>query len=197
MPASATTPAAALWSTQHAGGAQSYSIDYGNSPNGASGSLQAGTAVDASHLPGQRAGHRRLGTPQTYAYQGGNGIVRLQGASGAFEGGQVAGEKLAGPTLPETETDFLGVSTAYTWDLSRQLKVATTEALGRPEAQTTSIEWHPSFRLPVQHHRSRAQYRLQLRQPRQQAQRNHHRFGHRPSPHVAVDVQRPGAGKRP
>ena len=35
-----------------------------------------------------------LGTAQTYPYQGGDGIVRLQGASGAFQGGQVASEKL-------------------------------------------------------------------------------------------------------
>jgi RHS repeat-associated protein len=51
--------------------------------------------------------------------------------------------------LLDSETDFLGVQTMYTWDITRRLPLATTRAANKPEAQTTSTQWHPTFRLPV------------------------------------------------
>ena len=90
-----------------------------------------------------------LGNVQTYTWQGGDGQVRLLSASSASAGGQVASRTLGGLNLTASETDFLGVQTMYTWDLSRQLKVSTTKAVGTPEGQTQGTQWHPSFRLPV------------------------------------------------
>ena len=40
--------------------------------------------------------------------------------------------------------------TTYTWDAQRRLPLSIAEAVGKPEARTTAIEWHPQWRLPVQ-----------------------------------------------
>jgi RHS repeat-associated protein len=53
------------------------------------------------------------------------------------------------PPCPPRKTDFLGVTTAYTWDPGRQLKLSQTRAANRPEAQTTATQWHTTLRLPV------------------------------------------------
>ena len=136
--------------TQHAGGAQSHTVSYGTGTSSATGALVAGTAIDPSIYRSTSTMTDPLGTPQTYTWQGGDGQVRLLGANGAFEGLQVANREFAtATTLPVQEADFLGVLTTYSYDLSRQLKLSTTKAAGRPEAQTTSTQWHASFRLPV------------------------------------------------
>jgi YD repeat-containing protein len=51
--------------------------------------------------------------------------------------------------LIDTETDFLGFTNQSTWDTARRLKTAETRAAGRPEAQTTTTQWHPTLRLPT------------------------------------------------
>jgi RHS repeat-associated protein len=48
------------------------------------------------------------------------------------------------------ELDFQYIYTTYEWDTTRRLKTSETRAAGRPEQQTTSITWHPTFRLPTQ-----------------------------------------------
>ena len=135
--------------TEHAGGALGYNVDYGSQAAPPVGSLVAGSAVDPSIYQSTAQVTDPLGTPQTYTWQGGDGQVRLLNASGAFDGGQVASRSLGALYLPVSETDFLGVQTMYTWDLSRQLKLSTTKASGLPEAQTLGTQWHPNFRLPV------------------------------------------------
>lgn len=134
--------------TQHAG-AQTYSVSYPTASVAASGSLIAAAAVDPSIYRTTAQITDPLGTPQSYTWVGGDGQVRLLNASGPFDGGQLASRSLGALNLPDSESDFLGVQTAYTWDLSRQLKLSTTKAVGRPEAETTTTQWHPSFRLPV------------------------------------------------
>ena len=48
---------------------------------------------------------------------------------------QVAQRSFAGATtLAQSETDFLGITTLFTWDTARRLKVAETKAASRPEA---------------------------------------------------------------
>lgn len=39
--------------------------------------------------------------------------------------------------------------TDTTWDTTRRLPVATTEAVGQPESRTTAVTWHSQWRLPV------------------------------------------------
>ncbi|NPC59189.1 RHS repeat-associated core domain-containing protein [Caenimonas soli] len=133
-------------STSHTGGADSYSVSYLQGDTGST--LVAGGTVDPAIYRTTVQISDPLGTTQSYTWVGGDGQVRLSSASGAADGNQLANRSLGAYNLPERETDFLGISTAYTWDLSRQLQLSTTRAEGRPEAQTSSAEWHPSFRLP-------------------------------------------------
>lgn len=134
--------------TNHAG-AQSWSVSYPGASTDAIGRLVPGTAVDPAvyRVTAQVADPR--GTPQSYVWQGGDGQLRLLGASGPFDAGRVASRTLGELNLPASEADFLGVQTLYSWDLGRQLKTATTSAAGLPEAQSTTTEWHPTLRLPV------------------------------------------------
>jgi RHS repeat-associated protein len=137
-------------STQHAANTQSYSVNYGNTSASSAGSLVAGGTVNPSIYRTTSNVTDPLGNLQTYTWQGGDGNVRLLGSNGAYEGGQIASRSFgSGTTLPEIETDFLGIRTTYSWDLSRQLKLSTTQAAGRIEAITTSTQWHPSLRLPT------------------------------------------------
>ncbi len=48
-----------------------------------------------------------------------------------------------------TRTDFNGVQTTYTYDLTRNLETKRVEASGKPEARTISTSWHPTYRLPL------------------------------------------------
>ncbi len=51
--------------------------------------------------------------------------------------------------LITSETDFKGAVTTTTWDTARRLPLTVTRTSGRPEAQTTTTQWHPTFSLPV------------------------------------------------
>lgn len=48
-----------------------------------------------------------------------------------------------------SKTDFAGVRTTFTYDLSRNLEIIRTEAADTPVARTITTEWHPQFRLAV------------------------------------------------
>jgi RHS repeat-associated protein len=133
--------------SQHAG-ALSYNISYQADFNPV-GTLQYGATVDAAIYRVTTQIADPLGTPQSYVWQGGDGQVRLLGASGPFDAAALASRTFDAVNLPATETDFLGVQTLYTWDANRQLKLSTTKASGLPETRTTTTEWHPTLRLPV------------------------------------------------
>ena len=122
--------------TSQAGGAQSYSINYpAPDPQAPNGSVSAGTTVDPAIYRMNVQVTDPLGNPQTWTYQGGDGNIRVLGANGAYMGGQVAQRSFAGATtLAQSETDFLGITTLFTWDTARRLKVAETKAASRPEA---------------------------------------------------------------
>ena len=47
-------------------------------------------------------------------------------------------------------TDFNGNTTSYTFDLARNLEIQRVEASGTALAQTTTTQWHSSYRIPVQ-----------------------------------------------
>ena len=163
--------------TEHAGGADRYLVSYLGS--------SAATVTDP------------LNTSRTYSYARAGG--RLAVTASTLPSGKGAGDAAARQQneigLVLAETDFLGVQTFYTWDLARQLKLAATQAAGRPEAQTSFSRVASQLPLARAHHRSRPHHRLQLRRPGQQAQRNHHRHGYRPGPQLAVDLQRPGPAR--
>lgn len=135
--------------TTHAAGALNYSVKYEESES-ASGSLQDGITIDAGTYFKTAQVTDPLGSMQTYTWKGGDGKTLLAAASGAFGGGTIATRAfVTGATLPESETDFLGISTMYTWDINRRLPLTTTKAAGLPEVQTTTTQWHSTFRLPV------------------------------------------------
>ncbi len=48
-----------------------------------------------------------------------------------------------------SKTDWNGVTTNYTYDMSRNLELTRTEAVGTPQERTITTEWHPDFRLPT------------------------------------------------
>jgi len=118
-------------STQLAGGADLYSIDYST----------AGTAVVTDPL----------GTQRTYNYGTAQGKLAVTGAdkpSGTGASSAASRVQDANGFITQ-ETDFLGVNTMYTWDINRRLPLSATKAAGLPEAQTTATQWHPTFKLPT------------------------------------------------
>lgn len=93
-----------------------------------------------------------LGTTRSYTYGTTQGKLAVTGATlPSGSGGSDAASRVQNASgLIDQETDFTGVQTLYTWDINRRLPLSTTQAAGRPEATTTSTQWHPVWRLPVQ-----------------------------------------------
>ena len=92
-----------------------------------------------------------LGTQRTYNYSTNKGKLAVTGSdkpSGTGNSSAASRVQDANGFITQ-ETDFLGVNTMYTWDINRRLPLTTTKAAGLPEVQTTTTQWHPSFRLPV------------------------------------------------
>jgi YD repeat-containing protein len=134
-------------STVHAGGAQGYNVDYSGSPSRstvASGLLGTPVQNTARTVVVTDA----LGTQQTVSYKGASGNLLVTGSSNAAGGAQVASRIAGAANLPSQETDFLGNNTTYTWDAARQLPLTVTKAATQAVAQTTSTQWHPTWRLP-------------------------------------------------
>jgi RHS repeat-associated protein len=94
-----------------------------------------------------------LGMTRTYQYQAlsgaASGMRTRQASSLASDGNAIASQVFTGDSLLASQTDFMGVGTLFTWDAARRLPVSETRAADRPEAQTTQIQWHPTFRLPA------------------------------------------------
>ncbi|MFZ3219491.1 MAG: hypothetical protein WA174_05625, partial [Rhodoferax sp.] len=93
-----------------------------------------------------------LGTTRSYTYGTTQGKLAVTGATlPSGSGGSDAASRVQNASgLIDSETDFTGVQTLYTWDVNRRLPLSTTQAAGRVEAITTSTQWHPTWRLPVQ-----------------------------------------------
>ncbi|MDP4076703.1 RHS repeat-associated core domain-containing protein [Acidovorax sp. A1169] len=92
-----------------------------------------------------------LGTARSYYYS----INQNQAAvtSSSKPDADVPGDATARTQTPlgliDSEKDFRGFSTNYTWDTTRRLPLSTTQAVGQPESRTTSTTWHAQWRLPV------------------------------------------------
>jgi YD repeat-containing protein len=92
-----------------------------------------------------------LGTPRVYTFQTILGVAKSTGVS--QPGG--AGCSAASNAMTydangnvASRTDFNGIVTSYTYDLARNLETKRIEAVGKPEARTTSSQWHAYWRLP-------------------------------------------------
>ncbi|MDZ4143596.1 MAG: DUF6531 domain-containing protein, partial [Burkholderiales bacterium] len=120
-------------STEHAGGVEKYTVDYGATPTDRT------TVTDP------------LGTPRGYGYsiQLGKLAVTSADKPSASGFGDAASRVQNSAGLIDSETDFLGYQTLFTWDAVRRVPTSVTRAAGQPEAQTVNTQWHPSFRLPT------------------------------------------------
>ncbi|WP_307703011.1 RHS repeat-associated core domain-containing protein [Variovorax paradoxus] len=92
-----------------------------------------------------------LGTGRTYWYtiRERNPVVSngsLPSATGAADA-QSRTQDANG--LVTSQTDFKGVVTTTTWDVTRRLPTSVTRASGTAEAQTVTTQWHPTFSLPA------------------------------------------------
>ncbi|MEO6291124.1 MAG: DUF6531 domain-containing protein, partial [Burkholderiaceae bacterium] len=127
-------------SSEHAGGAERYQVSYGSNATTAALNTSA-TITDP------------LGTARSYSYSNTAGKLAVTGANittnGQMPGSDAASRVQNSAGLIDSETDYLGVQTMHTWDMSRRLPLATTVAANTPAAQTTTTAWHPTLRLPV------------------------------------------------
>lgn len=118
-------------STEHAGGANKATLSYSGSST---------VVTDA------------LNTSRTYAFQNILGVAKNTSVS--QPGGSGCGPASASTTYDangnvKSRTDFNGVRTTYTYDLTRNLELTRTEAVGQPEQRKTSTAWHSYWRLPT------------------------------------------------
>eukprot|EP00456_Euglypha_rotunda_P004133 TRINITY_DN1069_c0_g1_i2.p1 TRINITY_DN1069_c0_g1~~TRINITY_DN1069_c0_g1_i2.p1 ORF type:complete len:564 (+),score=66.83 TRINITY_DN1069_c0_g1_i2:671-2362(+) len=92
-----------------------------------------------------------LGTARTYSYSTTKGKLAVTGGSLPSGLGEAdASSRVQDANgLITSETDFKGVVTTTTWDTARRLPLTVTRASGRPEAQTTTTQWHPTFSLQI------------------------------------------------
>jgi RHS repeat-associated protein len=120
--------------TQHAGGANRYQVAYTGT-----GTVNSAQVTDP------------LGTARSYTYSTNLGQLAVTGANQpSGQGLRDAASRVQNASgLVDSEVDFLGFTNQTTWDTARRLKTAETRAAGRPEAQTTTTQWHPTLRLPV------------------------------------------------
>jgi YD repeat-containing protein len=117
-------------SSQHAGGADAVSLSYGTN---------ATTVTDA------------LGTARTYTYQSILNRMKTTAISGTTclqcDGAKSVIYDAQGN--PTSRTDFNGVQTTRSFDMTRNLELSRTEAYGTAQARTITTQWHPTWRLPV------------------------------------------------
>ena len=123
-------------SSQHAGGVDLYSVDY---------TYQKLGAIAVTNPLGAQTIYRLEGVNGTAKEDNSQILCVCQG--GAV--GQVTTYYDANGNIVK-ELDANGNTTAWTYDTARNLETSRTVAVGTPQAATTSILWHPNFRLPTQ-----------------------------------------------
>ncbi len=133
-------------------GSRYATISYDAQGRGISSQLGAGADLHAiSYGTNTATVTDPLGTQRTYNYGMAKGKLAVLAADkpSAKGVGDAASRVMDANGLITQETDFLGVITTNTWDIDRRLLLSSTKAAGRPEAQTTTTQWHPTLRLPV------------------------------------------------
>ncbi|MEJ1128409.1 RHS repeat-associated core domain-containing protein [Variovorax sp. CCNWLW225] len=118
-------------STELAGGADRYLVSYPS----------AGSAIVTDPL----------NTSRTYKYGAlAKKLAIIEGSlPAAGRKSDAASRVQAANGLTTAETDFKGVTTTTAWDTDRRLPISVTRAVGTPEAQTSTIQWHATWALPV------------------------------------------------
>jgi RHS repeat-associated protein len=138
-------------STQKVGAVDSYSVQYtfyNNFNYGAGPQIGTSHNVDPSIYRFAVRVTDGRGVQQDLVWVGGDGQVVLKEASDAPFVRAPSNVTLNAAGLPTIEADSMGVQTHKAWDVARRLITSSTIAFGLPEAQTTTYEWHPTFRLP-------------------------------------------------
>jgi YD repeat-containing protein len=117
-------------STEHAGGAQRYTLSYG--------AVGSTTVTDP------------LGTARTYGFQLVLDTFKNTGISGpACPTCGPATQGIDANGNVSSRTDWNGNVTNYAYDLTRNLETSRSEAFGTAQARTITTQWHPTFRLPA------------------------------------------------
>jgi RHS repeat-associated protein len=145
--------------SEHAGGADRYSVSYGSPPQFCPPST---TVIDTTHHikylqtcwipPTSAAVTDPLGTVRNYGFTSIWGGVSVTGSD------QPCAEELCTPVPAaqsfdangnvSSETDFNGNVTTRVFDLTRNVETSRTEAYGTSTARTITTSWNASFRLP-------------------------------------------------
>ena len=116
-------------STEHAGGAQSYTLSYG------AGST---TVTDA------------LGAARTYGFRTVLDVFKNTGIGGpACPSCGPAAQTFDANGNVSSRADWNGNVANYAYDPTRNLETSRIEAFGTSQARTISTQWHPIFRLPA------------------------------------------------
>jgi YD repeat-containing protein len=92
-----------------------------------------------------------LGTARNYGYGTNLGKVTVTSASlppAGYAGG-VLNRVQNSFGLIDSETDFLGYQTLFTWDTTRRVPTRTRRAVNTSEETTITSDWHPTQRVPV------------------------------------------------
>lgn len=108
--------------------------------------------VDATYNPdGTTTVTDSLGNIQTQHFTILHGVVKTTEVEGeqCANCGQFQNTTYDANGFIASRTDFNGNVTNYTHD-ARGLETSRTEAVGTPEERTITIQWHATFRLPVQ-----------------------------------------------
>ena len=119
-------------SSEHASGVDKTTVAY----TGSNGS----TVTDA------------VGTPRTYQYINIYSVARGTGITQPCTTGctsTTASTAYDAQGNVSSRTDFNGITTTYTYDLTRNLETSRTEAYGTAQQRTISTQWHSTFRLPT------------------------------------------------
>lgn len=93
-----------------------------------------------------------LGTQRSYGYTQTNGhtdVTAGSGLPGCKGEAPIASRTQTSEGLLNTETDFRGNVTQYTWNSARMLPTGVVRASGTSAAQSTAISLHPTFALPT------------------------------------------------
>ena len=124
-------------SSQHAGGADLFSVDYTYLSQGV-------TSVT-----------NPLGGVTSYLLQGLNGSAKTAQTALSCSncnspvGGPINSTYDVNGNL-SSQQDYNGNTTTYSYDLSRNLETSRTLASGTPIAETITTTWHPTYRLTTQ-----------------------------------------------
>lgn len=120
-------------STEHAGGAEKFTVSYPS-------------ADRQTHVIDP------LGTPRDYNFQAVLGVLKNVGVFQAAGAGSPAVSNAftydANGNV-KTRRDFRGIVTSYNYDMSRNLEILRTEGVGQSEQRIVNTQWHPTYRLPL------------------------------------------------